>query len=93
MDSNRCIFAIWKPCKWIISNLNCGLIRKFRPKRLHQIGPVCFSSENWSSQPDGDTLGSEEEEQEDPKDYVKGEQCDQDPIVPNTIFLILHMYL
>jgi hypothetical protein len=33
----------------------------------------CFSSENWSSIQEGDNQGSEEEEQEDPKDYVKGE--------------------
>jgi hypothetical protein len=33
---------------------------------------IFFSSENWSSLQEGDIIGSEEEEQEDPKDYLKG---------------------
>ena len=35
---------------------------------------IFFRSDNWSSLQDGDVVGSEEEEQEDPKDYVKGKK-------------------
>ena len=51
------------------------LVLKVKKKKLAHFTKkinVFFSSENWSSLPEGDIIGSEEEEQEDPKDYLKG---------------------